>query len=200
MADDTIKKLGTVRAKDEGRDAIHIAVLTLQAKADFHVYGKLYVDKAGSPTPNETPSNVGIVDPFLLPGTKITKGSWFYVYLTPGSISGLVHVWTHPDFPDTPTEIPPDGALTPTGELRLAALQRIAAFCNNAGISLDSSELIELLDTGACRHFSFEGDSIYSGDEEISEEVPVAIIRDVETVIGRSVYESNEPLYFRCAC
>jgi hypothetical protein len=180
-------------------------VLTVQAQADFHVYGKLFVDKAGRPTPNEVPSNVGIVDPFLPPGTKISKGQWFYVYLQPGSISGLVHVWTHPDFPEADARkarpVPAEalGALTPRGEQIQRAKERVEGFVASADMSLDYHGFIELFETGESGHFSMDGNSIYSGDEEVSTEVPLDIVRDVETIIGRSL-ALDEPLYFRCAC
>jgi len=201
MADDTLKKLGKVQSADQGRDAIHIAVLTMQAVADFHIYGKLWVDKAGALTVNEVPSNVGIVDPFLPPGTKVSKGDWYYVYLNPGSITGLVHVWTHPDFPERPMAAPPDAeAVIPYGVIVDRAKQRVDAFCRGSEMSLDYQEFIDLFENGHSGHYSFNGYYIYLGDEEISSEVPVAIIRDVETIIGRSVYERDEPLWFRCAC
>jgi len=196
MADDTLKKLGSVRAKDEGRDAVHIAVLTLQAKENFTVppIGNLWVNAEGDLSYSSLMA-VGIIDPFLQRGLLVEKGDWYYVYLKPGSITGLRHVWDHAAFPETTPVV-----LTPHGEMIEAAKDRVRGFCEHADMSLDYFGFIELFQTGESGHFSWDGEgSIYAGDEEISADVPLSIVRDVELIIGRELGVQGD-LYFRCAC
>ncbi len=80
------------------RDAIHVAVAPVIAsqilRAGEHVGlnadGKAY---HVGPTKN---GSIGIVDPFVLHPIHMDEGFWLFLY--PGTITGLRHLWTHPAF------------------------------------------------------------------------------------------------------
>ena len=75
--DDTLKKLGTVRNQDEGRDAIHIAVITMQVLRDVIIFPGTYVDVNGNPRHSSDPDAIGIVDPFFSETrVSIKAGQW----------------------------------------------------------------------------------------------------------------------------
>lgn len=103
--DKTTPKIGTLLEGNEGRDAIHIAVAPVQAMGELEPGWHVVVEdgrKARMALGDE--QSTGIVDPFL--DCDVEKGQWFYVFLHPGTITSLRHVFTHPAFV---TKVPTDG-------------------------------------------------------------------------------------------
>jgi len=91
------------------RDAIHIAVASVKAmhtlKPGQHIG---FVDNTNINVGCNTVllpaiKLIGIVDPFLPEAVK--ENEWFYMLLYPKTITGLKHVWTHPDFKEEPKMI-----------------------------------------------------------------------------------------------
>jgi hypothetical protein len=82
---------------DRRRDAIHIAVAPVTAAARLapgqHV-GLIEPDNLEMVGPCS--SNIGVVDPFLT--NEVEPGQRFWLFLYPGTITGLRHVWSHPTF------------------------------------------------------------------------------------------------------
>jgi hypothetical protein len=74
------------------KDAVHVAVISVECKAETLMPGE-HVDKDGMPTGEKL---VGIVDPFVRKPVK--KGEKFWLCLYPGTITALKHYWTHPAF------------------------------------------------------------------------------------------------------
>jgi hypothetical protein len=82
---------------DRRRDAIHIAVAPVTAakrlSPGWHV-GLIEPGNLELVAPSE--SNIGVVDPFLT--QDVEPGQRFWLFLYPGTITGLRHVWSHPAF------------------------------------------------------------------------------------------------------
>lgn len=97
VSTDALETLGMIHTKEEKRDAIHLAVLPVEAGEDLARAqpitireGKAYLDVEG----------IGIVDPFIDKG--VGMGQKFWMVLRPRIITSLRHVWTHPAFEDEP--------------------------------------------------------------------------------------------------
>jgi hypothetical protein len=84
----------------EGRgepDAIHVATMPVTA-AETLKPGQHIGFKDGYRVTGEPPAPyklLGIVDPFLT--ADVVEGQRFFMLLYPNTITGLRHVWTHPD-------------------------------------------------------------------------------------------------------
>ena len=78
------------------RDAIHVAVAPVTASCRLHPgehVGLLGEDDVVGPCGED---NIGIVDPFLRKPVERNERFWLFLY--PGTITGLRHVWKHPAF------------------------------------------------------------------------------------------------------
>lgn len=80
---DHVKLVGKLVEGDPGRDAIHIAIIPMVAISDLQPGQHL---------------RSGIVDPYLKEPVK--RGEKFFLFLYPGTVTSLRHVWTHPAFAD----------------------------------------------------------------------------------------------------
>lgn len=94
--------LGEQPSADAKRDAIHIAVIPLEAGEQLYPGCEVGVLSDGRASRN-MPA-IGIVDPFIGGFKSIEKGQRAWVLLYPKTITGLRHVWHHPDIPDEVTE------------------------------------------------------------------------------------------------
>jgi hypothetical protein len=82
---------------DRRRDAIHIAVAPVTAAVRLVPGQHVGLVQAGNlELVGPCDSNIGVVDPFL--AEVVEPGQRFWLFLYPGTITGLRHVWTHPAF------------------------------------------------------------------------------------------------------
>lgn len=79
--------IGKLVTTEQGRDAIHVAILPMLAVSELR--------------PGQHLAN-GIVDPFLK--APVRPGERYWLFLYPSTVTSLRHVWTHPAFGD---ESPP---------------------------------------------------------------------------------------------
>jgi hypothetical protein len=94
-----VPKIGQLITMNEQRDAIHIAVLPVTAfvplapgqPVRFAVQGNAEIVMACE---QDHPYCIGIIDPFL--PLAVSEGEHCWVFVTPNTITGLRHEWTHP--------------------------------------------------------------------------------------------------------
>ncbi len=91
--------LGDLPSKNDDRDAVHIAIIPMEAGEDLNPGD--HVCKVGNtvvkPTPDTLETPIGIVDPFLSP-RLIKKGTTIWVCLYPNQVFGMRHHWKHQAF------------------------------------------------------------------------------------------------------
>ena len=82
---------------DRRRDAIHIAVAPVTAAERLAPGQHVGLIQEGNlELVGPCDNCIGIVDPFLT--AVVETGERFWLFLYPGTITGLRHVWTHPTF------------------------------------------------------------------------------------------------------
>lgn len=87
-----------------GRDAVHVAIAPVMAGqtlrrgqyVGFSRNGSVVAGDGSDDDKTQFVTCIGIVDPFL--DDDVKKGQLFYVWLRPGTITSLRHVWSHPAF------------------------------------------------------------------------------------------------------
>lgn len=99
MSEQIIRALGHIIPEDvtQQRDCIHIAVLPAVADAVLRPGQHVGITPFAAnnvPIASTEVETIGIVDPYLR--RPVMAGQKFFVYLYPGSITGLRHDWTHP--------------------------------------------------------------------------------------------------------
>lgn len=91
-------KLGNIPKESDGRDAVHVAIIPIQAGGSLKPGYRIILNenKKAVVCPNHLTA-LGIVDPFF-PRANIAKDSWFWLCLYPGTITSFRHEWEHPKF------------------------------------------------------------------------------------------------------
>ncbi len=193
VSTDALETLGTIIGPDEKRDAIHLAVIPMQAR--FTLAPGDNVNAQGEPFK----PYIGIVDPFLV--DAVVKGEWFWLVIYPRQITSLRHVWSHPSFSEEATEpVKPDVGYSESW-LR-GWLDR-----SDCG-GLTYEKLLQIGQTGSSYpdedpqyygdSYSVDGDYLYTYGRTAHGAIPPEVWDHVENVIGRPV--TARPTYFSCSC
>ncbi len=90
---DTLK-IGHIIRTPQSRDAIHMAIIPIEAGEDIRPGHHVGI-KDGKATTDKSVKRIGIVDPFL--GFGVLEGQVFWLFIYPGGIGSLKHHWTHPE-------------------------------------------------------------------------------------------------------
>ncbi len=93
---DALAVLGTILEPNEPRDAIHLAVIGVEAGMNFYPGSHISLGEDGKAYVAEKNEGLGIADPFLT--EMIETGQWCFLIIYPRQITSLRHVWEHPAF------------------------------------------------------------------------------------------------------
>ena len=186
VSTDALETLGTIIDASQKRDAIHLAVLPVEAGEALRVgirisiiNGKAFKDDNG----------LSIVDPFLEKTVK--SGQMFWAVLRPRLVQSLRHVWSHPDFEDEifADSIPKDLQKIDRSESKLF----IKKFMEDN--HLNEMEFEYFVDN----FYEIEIDSVYIYGTDIYGSVPQELLFHIQQYTGKPIDTSN-PIYFTCSC
>lgn len=187
---DAVATMGDVLPDDvEGRDAVHVAVISAKATEKLSPGQDVgyHEGDAGTKFPA-----IGIVDPFIKRAIMPSERFWLFLY--PRSITGLRHEWTHPSFDEG---APKTTYATPNSKAASEAWLR--DFINTADCP-DYEELMAGVARAADGSPCEWGDDNYlhfSGSDAHGE-IPAEFWVHAEIVLGRPI--KCRPQYFSCAC
>jgi hypothetical protein len=173
---ETHPKLGQLIEGDQNRDAIHIAVAPVVAGERLDPGEHVCLTPSGFAVLAQGKS-IGVVDPFLR--AFVGKGDKFWLFLTPGSVTGLRHEWSHPAF----SVVVPDTA-------KAESERWLRAFADEWAV--DYLEMVSGVKNGSDVCFG-RG----SGPDNVDDE----FWHHIEVVTGRSystLHRDNTE--FRCSC
>jgi hypothetical protein len=109
---DALATLGTIIDDSQKRDAIHLAVEPVIAAEQLYPGQHIGFVKGLAST--KADKKLGIVDPFI--SGFVPEGESFWLIIYPRQITSLRHVWSHPDFAETPVKNPELPPTTPKEE------------------------------------------------------------------------------------
>lgn len=101
MKDETLASIGKILTKTMSRDAVHVAVVQCTAPEWEELSPGEHVRIGADYVANKDfrgHGTHGIVDPYLKKTVKPKQSFWVFLY--PGTITDLKHVWSHPDLPE----------------------------------------------------------------------------------------------------
>jgi len=184
-----LAKLGQLVQGVAGRDAVHVAIVPIEAAVDLEPGWHVGIRDGKATT---LKPHIGIVDPFLR--GHVTRGERFWLCLYPGTITSLRHEWTHPAFAEE--DRPP---ICTKAEL-LESERWLAEFSSNYCISLDQMiQAAKLSITGQQFALCF-------GDEDGQQRMEYdgakwELFDHLENVLGQRIPQAvRENASFRCAC
>lgn len=185
---DATETLGSIIDETAGRDAIHVAVEPAVASHFLRPGDHVGFRSDGRAGLTEKP--VGIVDPFLK--GNVCPGQRFWLFVYPRTITGLRHVWEHPDIPVVPAP-----SCLPDNTERTGLVQRSIARIGEIADSFDVTYQ-ELM--GAAEDFLLTGEYWNEGERFEGEYLPESFWGHYEIVTGKTVPEDKQHSFFSCSC
>ena len=186
VSTDALETLGMKIGPNEKRDAIHLAVIPMEAKAKL--WPGQHVTADGWPAPQR---GIGIVDPFL--EGPVHPGERFWLMICPRMITSLRHVWTHPAFADEPEGVAASNAAVES--TKEASERWLREFIDNSDCPDYETVIAKALsnDGWSPEFLHFNGDDAHG-------EIPPEFYLHLEIVTGISVPLEHRATSFFCSC
>lgn len=214
MSDDGAQhSIGRLIGAGEQRDAIHVAVLPMEAGQVMSRGTYVTIENGKAVAVGDPGNALGIVDPYLgfEGGQKyVSPGEWFWLCILPRRTTSLRHAWSHPAIDDDPTTRAATGPNAHRTWLENSAHRTwLENWWSTAdgGVSLDT--FLEAVRDGSAtepdpydRDYSttvvVDGDGVYVSGSDAHGMIPDTVWEHIEALIGRPVTE--RPAYFSCSC
>lgn len=171
--------LGSILPEAPERDAIHVAIIPVQARTELNPgqpVGKDGTDK----------DPIGVVDPFL--DKPVKAGQIFWMLLKPRTITGLRHHWEHPDYPNptSPIEIPRAAA-------HKNSLMWLQNFAKEVGCTFD-----KLMD--ATKDWLDNSNYFVQGGKFEGVTIPDEFWTHYSRLTNDYIHTSKQRSFFSCSC
>jgi len=173
--------LGKLITTPQQRDAIHIAIAPVVAVERLKPGQRAGFDEPGNRRVRARLDGPGIVDPFLQ--RDVEPEQEFWLWLDPGSVTGLRHDWSHPAF----------AANEPDGK-KAEAVMVMERFANDCGVSYE--EAMQFAKGYAeCGHYKNVGE--WEGYKDADWD---SMWNAYEVLTGTKVESDNRGWFFNCSC
>jgi hypothetical protein len=187
VSTDALETLGMVHLRDEKRDAIHLAVMPVEAGETLGPGEDIWVSEGGRAFAGSRDRGIGIVDPFLTRPVRFKERFWLVIY--PRKIQSLRHVWSHPELPD---ELPAQPAAPVDSDKLTTARQVIHAVAVDLGVSdealMDGAK--QWLKNGSHMHFGVD----------LSYDWDMPAFWDAYSVLTGEHVPQGSGSFFSCSC
>ncbi len=177
-------QLGMLAPVGADRDATHVATIPMVAAHQIMPGAHVGIVRAGM-AGADSDKLIGIVDPFL---TKpVNRGERFYLCLYPRTVTGLRHVYKHPEL---------DAMVAVDTEQKAVSEQWLRDFCNNADCPRYESVIATAIEhqKGA----GWDDDYLHFRDMDAHGEIPPEFWDHAEIVTGQKL--EKRAAHFSCAC
>lgn len=190
---DTQHSLGKLIQGDPERDAVHIAVVAVEADTVLSP-GMRVGFTAERKAARVVPEIIGIVDPFLT--ETVYPGDKFFMFLLPNTITSLKHNWTHPAFENVAPAV---------GDPKAVSEAWLRDFCAKADCPGYDKVMAAIMgsdpeqdDDRDWYSSRIDGDYLHFSGRDAHGEIPAEFWLHVEVVLGRQ--QEQRPAYFSCSC
>lgn len=180
------------------RDAVHVAVLAATAGETLWAMGDVSYENGIACTEGK---HIGIVDPFL--DGKVKRGQKFWLFLYPRTITGLKHVWEHPDVAGVQQEYFPTPVKKARSEAdvtaaRDEAVEYLHQWAGNHGVEYTSM----MRKIKECINDEGELDDYINLGTGSSKEIddPEEFWTNVGLVLNVDIKDKTQITYFSCSC
>ena len=201
MAKDAVATMGTILTDDVGgRDAVHVAVISVRAKRSLQpgAHASVTFKDGEYQTFGSQGEPVGIVDPFLEEAVAVGERFWLYLY--PRTITGLNHNWSHPAFGDVKDEVYAAPAT------RLESERWVRDFAARGEgpsydewIRLANGEDVTTDDDDYGRYgWIMESEYLHGSGRDAHGTIDSKIWDHLEIITGKK--QKHKPAYFSCSC
>ena len=185
MNEQVLRSLGRLVVDEQLRDAVHIAVVPVVAGEDL--WAGTHVGLVDGKLSRKS-THIGVVDPFLTVTVKAGEKCWLFLY--PGSITSLSHLWSHPAFdPQDPV-----GRISKDDHIAKSKAW-IAEHADLLGLSADvlMENASAWLD---CEEYSVQHGSVRWRDNFN----PTEFWHHYEVVTGKVVADDKKHSFYCCTC
>ncbi len=184
VSTDALETLGTIHTREEKRDAIHLAVMPVEAGMDLEPGEDVRLVRGKALSANQH-NGIGIVDPFLR--EAVLEGQRFWLVIYPRKINSLRHVWSHPDIDDEPGT---EAAIVVNDKIKEMSEKWLRTFCASSNCPGYDEVMRRAVEND-------DPDYLHFGDDACGE-IPPEFWDHVEVVTGKKM--TNRASWFSCSC